>query len=803
MIKRPSTPLEPTPLPPRANRSTPRCRPGRARAAALALALSGAWTPAWAQAAPPTDKSPLFKFAEREPARPAEDAAAQTRAVQALVATLHDIKLDASERREAAIRLIRLATPPAVAAICRELSYAPATPGSAAPAKPAADPAPAVPATNGTADAAAQRIMVQALGISTDFPPIEATPLLAELLERAEEPLLSETAAALARCLDHPMTQQTLAIALDPNAPAIRRRGAILTLGKLSSQNAAKALMQLIAATQPEYIRGWAFDALADLSGITDFADDLTRWQQWWDQHRWLELTQWTAHLNDNFVRRNLRAKQAIDAINEKVLELQRRLYRATAQADRAPLLVAMLGDALLATRQLGMELAIERSLLDSQTPSQELRAAIHARIDDTSPALREQAAGLIMNLKDDAGADAVAERLEQLGESQPQVLRSYLRVMKRMPRRTVVARCIDLLDDPVLRPEAAGALARALEKNLLTDEQRRTLKTTVHEQLPPPQPGTIDAPDPAMIELLGRLADDTDWPRIEAWLASTSDAVRTPAAIAWAASSQPLDVLINEANDVSLQRIAIEAAASRGNDAPAYLALAARKPAQEQLAQAWLRAMEAMAARVGPDVVLRGDERLTDRKEPWTVRDSLLSIAIEKLLPPARPTTAATTSQPAPITLSPVLHTMLVTRGELRFEHGEATQAAGDFRLVLDSAPLKDAPLLNRAEVGLLQSYLAQGEVDAALRAVNASLAARAVPAEAQTKMFAALLDAARRSLAASQSDAARRLLLESRKLFRPPPTEFLAQKLADLEKQAGVEPAEPTTQPTTQPSR
>ena len=768
----------------------------------------GAWIPIGAAAAPPPADKGVYTLTQREPEVPLADAAAQAKEVQPLVAALHDVKLDANERREAAAKIIRLGTPASIAAISREVSYAPgAAPNSNGLAAPTTQKSAAESTTStALADASAQRLMVQALAVGSDLPPPEVATLLGELLDRVDEPLLSETATAFARCLDHPMKQQLVVTATDPNVGAMRRRGAIVTLGKIPTQNAAKTLMQLVAPTQPEHVRAWAFEALADLTGIGDYGDDLTRWQQWWDQHRWLEQLQWLDRLNDNYARRNLRARLALDSVQDRILDLQRRLYRATLQADRPPLLVTMLADPSLAMRQLGMELVVERSLLDGQNPTPELRAAINARIDDSSPGIREKAASLIMDLKDEPGADAVAQRLANPGESQASVLRSYLRVMKRMPRKSVVARSIELLDDPLLRADAAGALAKALEQGLVTDEQSAALKQTVHQQVPAPQPGVADAPDPAMIELLGRLADVSDWPRIQAWLGSPNEAVRTPAAIAWAASDQPLVVLVRAANDVSLQRIAIEAAAKRGNDPATYLELTDHKPTQEQLAQAWLRAMEAMAARVGPEAVGEGDARLAAKKEAWATRDSLLSIAIEKLMPPrVTPTTSA--SQPAPLSLPAPLVSLLVTRGELKLEHGEATQAAGDFRLLLDSNPLKASAILDRVEPGLFHAYLAQNDVDAAIKSARATLASRAVPVKAQTRMLTAVNAAALRSLEAGQTDAAKKLLIEARRLFTPILADPLAEKqpavLAELERHAGVEPPpEPTTQPTTAPA-
>lgn len=779
------------PLPMRENRKL-KARLITRRAAWHALIILGASMPL--AAAPPTDKTSLFTFTESEPAH-AVDAALQAKEVQQLVTALHDVKLDVSERREAATRLIRLSTPAAIAAISKELDFSPTNGATTQKAEATTSAA--------LADASAQRIMVQALAISSDLPPAEVATGLAELLDRADDPLLSETATALARCLDHQTKQQYVATATDSSASALRRRAAIITLGKIPTQNTARTLMQLVQPTQPDHIRSWGFEALSDLTGIADFGDDLTRWQQWWDRHRWLEQLQWLDHLNDNYARRNTRAKLAVDGVQDRILDLQRRLYRATAQAERPPLLVNMLADPSLSIRQLGIELAIERSLLDGQNPTLELRSAITARIDDPAPSVREKAAGLIMDLKDEAGADAVALRLAQPGESQVPVLRSYLRVMKRMPRKSVVARCIDLLDDPLLRPDAAGALAKSLEQNLVTDEQRATLKRTVHEQLPVPQPGAPDTPEPAMIELLGRLADPSDWPRIQAWLTSSSEAVRTPAGIAWAASDQPLSVLVSAANDVTLQRIAIEAAAKRGNDRATYLELAVHKPAQEQLAQAWLRAMETMATRVDAETVREGDRRLLSKKEPWTTRDALLTSAIDRLVP-QRASTSAT--QPAPITLSETLQSLLLTRGELKLEHGEAAQAAGDFRLVLESDKRSDA-VLDRAEPGLFHAYLAQADIDVAFKAVRAALAARPVPVKVQTQMLAVVNATALRSLQAGQLENAKKLLIEARKTFSPifadPATEKQPGVFAELEKHAGIElPEAATTQPTTAPA-
>ena len=118
------------------------------------------------------------------------------------------------------------------------------------------------------------------------------------------------------------------------------------------------------------------------------------------------------------------------------------------------------------------------------------------------------------------------------------------------------------------------------------------------------------------MIELLGRLASEEDWVRIEHWMDNGDADVKIAAAQASVRSTRPLAALVRRRNDPIIQPILILAAQKRGQSEETMLALIGIKPTQDQSAQAWQNALVEMARRAPPLAVLHTDQALGRKKK-------------------------------------------------------------------------------------------------------------------------------------------------------------------------------------------
>lgn len=565
--------------------------------------------------------------------------------------------------------------------------------------------------------------------------------------------------------------QEAAAVAADPYALVELRVAAIGRLPDHRTQRIAAVLIRLTDEDQPATVRAAAFDALARLSGVLDLGDDVVKWRQWWARHRDLAEHEWQMRLIDHFARRALELREQQQWMQDKLVEVQRQLYRAMPPADRPEALVAMLGDRLEATRNLAMDLMGQR-LVEPEQVGPELRQALMARLDDPSPPIRRRATLLLRDLSDEAAADAVARRLVIGAEQDRSVLRAYLLLLARIPRRPAVDEALRFLGDPELRDGAAAVLAAAADDHMLNDEQASVALKMVRQQLRGDR-----LPRPQVVALLGRIGDDRDWRRIAGWLDSDNDAVRESAAQTWARSSRSLQPLAERAGDPVIQPIVIVAATQRGNRGDTLLALIEHKPAQQQAAESWQRAVVAMAARVPPTAAIVAQRKLAQRDEPLALRDQLLTATIDAIAPGGGAARVHAHSK--------ILADLLLTRAAVRFDDGDPQAALDDYKR-LATLPTLEPDQQQRYHHDLLRARLEVGAIDEAFALAEQVLKADDRPPQSSdtARQIAALfLHAADRSLAAGQLKQTRQVLKGLDVLFNGALPNELADQVTDLQ--------------------
>jgi hypothetical protein len=634
-------------------------------------------------------------------------------------------------------------------------------------------------------DSTVQQAIAQALAGWEPAPHVEFRQPLANMLPRVDPDvpgLLGDVAAALGRYEDDGLTKRMMEVAQDRRQTLGYRRGAALTLGYYRQQQVAKVLIDLTDARQPDALRQAAFDALAVLSGIDAYGADADAWQRWWDANRRLSREQFLARLVDNFARYNTRTTTRDQQQQTRLLDVQRQLYRAASPEERTRVLAQMLGDDLAATRQLAMDLMLQR-LIDNEPTPPPLRDALVARLDDPLPVMRQRAALLLREMRDEEAANSITQRLIDGNEPMPAVKQAYLLTLARMPRVEAVEPALEMLHDPELQAEAAAMLTAAADAGMLSPEQADRAATTVRQQL---RADTL--PRPQVVLLLGRVGNDQDFRRIEGWLDARDPAVKQASAQAWAHSDKPLAPLAQRASDPVIRDIVIEASAGRGNDPQTLFALIDNKPVQEQVIAAWRRALTAMAQRVPARSVIDADRRLMEMNEPATTREPLLTAAIDRFDGEAA---------------NNDMIELLLARAEVRL-NGDGSGAVADYsRIDASRHPLSPAQR-DRYDRGLLRARLATGNVagafELARKIIGGNPAPRADTTVADT-IVGWFLDTAQRAATTGRPETARSVTAQVRALFSHAISDATARRLADLEATlpAQSSPTTPTATDTT----
>ncbi len=690
----------------------------------------------------------------------------QTRALMQAQHVLRDPHTELARRAQAARALLASGWPRALASLKVDLATAP--------------------------DILTQRAITQALAADPD-PPSDFVPILFDLLATTQDPLLSEVAAALGHYPQDQVVQHLAQVAQDGRRPAAQRQAAILALGSHRSQSAAGALVQLIEPQHAQPIREAAQQALTRLTGIHGLGQDPAAWQRWWSQHRFLSPAAWTQSLFANFDHSSSDLAQQVGQLQQRLVATQQQLYQTTPVAQRPALLLNLLSDPLDASRLLALDLTTQ--LLADVGPAgigPDLRQELVARLDDPTPEVRRRAALLLRDLGGPSAAqaaDKVAAILAAGREERPELLRAYLLVLRRMPRRAAVPAELGLLDDPPVRREAARALAEAVKAKLVDPAQQARARIWVRRFL------SDDAlPDPAMITLLGQLAQPSDWQRIALWLSNPQQDVKEAAAVAWADSDQPLLPLARHVTDPTILPILLAAAANRHDGDPKVLSiLVDHKPADESLIERWHLALINLAGRVPASSVLTAVTALQAQGESGDLCIRLLGAALDSQLG-ARP---ADRNGPAACAL-------LLARATIHRQNHDWRAELADCQQVAKGTFPGQPRQIRQAQLMSLEAQLNLNDLqdlpDLVHRLLPPDTHDRHPATVARTAGL--LLDAAEGYLKAKQEPQARTVLQILRTAAGDQLDSALAQRQTRLERAAGIappatQPAPPATQP------
>jgi hypothetical protein len=701
--------------------------------------------------------------------QPAADPAPALAEVGTRLSALADSAADPATRRQAALALLNLGTQPAVAALLAQFDK-PADPGAAL-------------------------AVAQAVVLSPRLPPRQLAHPLLEALASAGDAGATDLAAAAARFPDPATADSLAAIACDGRAALPARQAVIATLAQARTQAAAGTLIALLDDSQPAAVRAAAAAALAQMTGLTQ-PQTAESWRRWWHENDRVPEHLFLERIIANHAAAGLPWQRQSQQLQDRLVEALRQNYRLTPAAQQEAFLAVLLADPLEALKLTAEDLTEQR--LRDQGPvsiGTKLTDAVRARLDDSAPAVVQRAVGILTELNDKPAADAVAAALARNGPRPPALTTAYLHMMAGLPRAAAVVPAIAALADPTFTHDAAAALAAAADAHLLNGAQTQQVLGAIRG----PLQGAA-TPDPMLVTLLGAIGQDQDWQTVRNWLDSKSEAVRRAAARAWARSDRSLMPLVERSADTVILPILLAAAADpalhRQAEPPVFDALVNLTVGQD-LADSWRQAVTFMAGQVSPPAVLAAAGRLEQRGHPIAFRVQVLSAAIEKLLPPARPDAPA----------SAALADLLLARAAIHLADHDPKLCRADAERLDSLKPTLTAGQRSLHDGLLIQARLASNEMeglfDFADTAIQADDTAGAHTART-TAILTMFVDAA---LTCNRPAQAQAILdwLDAKHNQDPVLLESpLKQRVAAIAELPGVvrHPAPAATQPTSAPA-
>lgn len=567
--------------------------------------------------------------------------------------------------------------------------------------------------------------------------------------------------------------------ARDEQAAMEQRRLAIKALGEHRRLFAASSLMQLTSVNRLPQIQAWAYDALANLSHQDKLGQDRSAWGDWYNQASDLNATQWQRMLHTNLLQK-VRTKQDIQTnVKDRLLQTQRALHRATPADQRQALLVELMQDPLDATRLLAMDLTRQR-LEDGGEFGALLREQLRARLDDKLAGVREESATLLGQLLDAKAADAIADRLASGDEGDAGVERAYLVALTQMPRAKALSPGYEMLENPLLQPQAAGMLAASHRAGQGEEDYWENVRDRVRRLLE-----DVAAPQPQMVALLGLVIeedDDRSWQRIADWVGAENVGVRAAAARVWAGSKRPLAILAERSDDAVIRPIALRAIAERGDQIETLKAIASRRPTEAEDVRLWEQALVALAGRVEPAPLMDVLNTLAGKNgETRQVRQRMLTAGIDQ---------SADEDPPSRDRLS-----LLLARARVRVLADAPALVILDYEAALQHADeLSEAQRYN-ARKGLALAYFADSRIDDTITVIGELLKPDGTLVNDANKspLLAELLDVAKAAIEQGRASDAGKLLASIRTIFGQGLSAANNERLSILETQIKEQAATP----------
>jgi HEAT repeat protein len=374
---------------------------------------------------------------------------------------------------------------------------------------------------------AAQIAAARALQDDAQPDPSLINPLFAALGTNNRQ-LTEAVARALANYKTNPEVLDQLISIVDrrPAAPEQVRREIISALGSIIEKRAAQTLVEVLkspdetAATQAA-----AADALADLTGISDYGQDPSQWTAWWA----INANKSEADFrNDLLPPRSAKYDQVRERYNDLTSELKEILksqYQNAAATQRPDVLLGYLKSAQPEIRGVGVQI-IKDDAADNKPIPKAAQDQLRSMIGDSSADVRAAVADALARINDKDSLDPLLAQLAQ--ETDGKVRAALARALAPINDLRAVPALIGLLDDSSIA--AARAAAEALEQlgekirvdnPSLALQTARALRAGLEKRSA--TPGNSDLRE-AMVDAMTPLRDDELLPTFYSLLNERSD---------------------------------------------------------------------------------------------------------------------------------------------------------------------------------------------------------------------------------------------------------------------------------------
>jgi HEAT repeat protein len=268
---------------------------------------------------------------------------------------------------------------------------------------------------------------------------------------------------AAANYHDNPLARAKLReFILSANVKSERLRiSAVRALGTLNDKDTAQFLLQTVLKGEDPRITPLlsdaAADALAEMTGLTEYGRDLGQWNRWWTTQQAKSPQEF---LNDRLAERagNVqKVKAELAQLSVAINDFVQNGVPKTSDKDRDAYVLPFLKNTAPKFRAAGAEL-IKNERRDNITIGPDVRAQLREMIGDSSPEVRGKVADAIAAINDPASAQPLLAQLQR--ERIPDVKVRLIVALTPIKDVGSVPELIKLLNDPSFQVAEASAKA-------------------------------------------------------------------------------------------------------------------------------------------------------------------------------------------------------------------------------------------------------------------------------------------------------------------------------------------------------
>ena len=242
-------------------------------------------------------------------------------------------------------------------------------------------------------------------------------------------------------------TDELVRFATDENEPPDARARVARALGRVVEPESAGALVRLLMVRPP--VRTAAADALADMTGNTQFGADAARWTAWLQANAGLMANNrdgWRAQMLEARAARLDRVRRRHEALVDTLDERVAEQYKNAAPDQRGAVLLALLTSEQPDERAAAADF-VPRAFRQGDPVSEAVRARLTAMVGDGDAAVRYAVASTLRDLNH---RPALGAELTQLAQERDERV------------KVVLIDAVGRVEDPAAAPQLAAVLLSA-----------------------------------------------------------------------------------------------------------------------------------------------------------------------------------------------------------------------------------------------------------------------------------------------------------------------------------------------------